>query len=110
MSAVCREHSLSDSLVHRWLGVYSERRAETFAEEDPRLAELTAARQRIAELEAAPGRVTTGERSLDVALPGAQRRGPLGASTGPRRTGEGERVAAFPGGPGFPAAAAPLSR
>lgn len=58
MSAICREHSLSDSLVRRWLEAYRERGADAFAEADPRLAELEAARKRIAELEAALGRAT----------------------------------------------------
>lgn len=58
LSQICREHSLGDSLVRRWLQQYRERGADAFRTEDPRAEELLTAQKRIAELEAALGRAT----------------------------------------------------
>jgi transposase len=58
ISQICREHSLSDSPVRRWVAQYRERGAEAFRSADPSSDELEAARERIAELRSAIGRTT----------------------------------------------------
>jgi transposase-like protein len=58
ISQICREYSLSDSLVRRWAEQYRERGADAFRGDDPRAEELEVARRRIAELESALGRTT----------------------------------------------------
>jgi transposase-like protein len=58
ITEICREHSLSDSIVRRWSEQYRERGAEAFRAGDPKSEELAAAQKRIAELEAALGRAT----------------------------------------------------
>ena len=63
-SQICREHSLSDSLVRRWAAQYREHGVDAFRGDYPRAEELEAARKRAAELEAALGRVTPEVGSL----------------------------------------------
>ena len=58
VSQVCREHSLSDSPVRRWVEQYRERGAEAFRSAGSSGDELEAARKRIEELESALGRAT----------------------------------------------------
>jgi len=58
ITEICREHSLSDSIVRRWVEQYHERGAEAFRTGDPKSEELEAVQKRIAELEAALDRAT----------------------------------------------------
>jgi len=58
ISQICREHSLSDSIVRRWLQQYQEKGPAAFHKGDPKSEELEAAHQRIAQLESALGRST----------------------------------------------------
>ncbi len=56
MAQVCRQYQLSDSLLRRWRKEYEEHGPNAWDCGSRDDAELTAARQRIAELEAALGR------------------------------------------------------
>ena len=58
ISQICREHSLADSVVRRWLQQYQENGAAAFEKKDRKADELVAAQKRVAELEAALGRAT----------------------------------------------------
>lgn len=58
ISQICREHSLSDSIVRRWLQQYQERGASAFHKGDPKSEELETTHKRIAQLESALGRST----------------------------------------------------
>jgi len=58
ISQICREHSLSDSIVRRWVEQHRERGPDAFRIGDPKSEELAAAHKRIADLEAALGRAT----------------------------------------------------
>jgi len=58
VSQICREHSLSESIVRRWVEQYRERGADAFRTRGPKSEELAAAHKRIAELETALGRAT----------------------------------------------------
>jgi len=58
IAQICREHSLSDSIIRRWLKQYQESGPKAFHRGDPKSEELEAAQKRIAELESALGRAT----------------------------------------------------
>ena len=58
MAEVCRKYKLSDSLVRRWRKEYERKGPGAWEAGNDSNGELTAAEQRIAELEAALGRAT----------------------------------------------------
>ncbi|HQK94492.1 MAG TPA: transposase [Armatimonadota bacterium] len=53
---ICREHSLCDSVVRRWLEQYRQRGAEAFQTGDPQADALAAAEKQIRDLQGALGR------------------------------------------------------